>query len=78
MDIKTVLSSVSASIVFGILSGYVYVSGEVRAIESKQKGLIERQARQDERQQKAIESVTQDLRELRNGQTEILRYLRSR
>ena len=77
MDLKTISSSVIASVVFGILSGYVLINSSVSALEAEQKQIISRQARQEERQIRQADIVRSEIQELRAGQQEILRYLRN-
>ena len=69
MDFKTILPSVVASVIFAMLSGYVVVNGEVKALEAKQEEIINRQVRQNDQ-------LRDEIRELRQGQNEILRWLR--
>ena len=69
MDFKTILPSVVASVIFAMLSGYVVVNGEVKALEAKQEEIINRQVRQNDQ-------LRDEIRELHQGQNEILRWLR--
>ena len=69
MDIRGIAASVISSVVFAILSGYVIVNGEVKALEAKQEELLDRQVRQNDQ-------LRDEIRELRQGQNEILRWLR--
>ena len=69
MNVKGIVASVVSSVVFAMLSGYVVVSGEVKALEAKQEEIMDRQVRQNDQ-------LRDEIRELRQGQTEILRWLR--
>ena len=69
MDFRGIVASVISSVAFAILSGYVIVNGEVKALEAKQEELLDRQVRQNDQ-------LRDEIRELRQGQNEILRWLR--
>ena len=69
MDIRGIAASVISSVLFAMLSGYVIVNGEVKALEAKQEELLDRQVRQNDQ-------LRDEIRELRQGQNEILRWLR--
>ena len=69
MDFKSIGASVVSSVVFGVITGYVVVHGEVQALEARQEDLIAAQRTQDQ-------NMREEIRELRKGQNEILRYLR--
>ena len=69
MDFQTILPSVVVSVIFAMLSGYVVVNGEVKALEAKQEEIINRQVRQNDQ-------LRDEIRELRQEQNEILRWLR--
>ena len=69
MDFQTILPSVVVSVIFAMLSGYVVVNGEVKALEANQEEIINRQVRQNDQ-------LRDEIRELRQEQNEILRWLR--